>query len=209
MTAINLLPPEVRYRQRTKRQTALVVIAGAAVVGALVFLWVLQGMHLSQVDQQVAEQKQTNTQLQVQIDQLHHFAEIKSQLDQRRTLLKQTLSGTVEWSGVLHDVSLVMPERMWLNTMTGQLTAATPGAVPATATPAGPPTGLVGTLQFDGDALDKETIALWLTKVETVRGWVNAWLGQAQETKLGTSQVVGFSSSVDLTAKATKNGGGA
>jgi Tfp pilus assembly protein PilN len=208
MTAINLLPPDIRHRQKTKRQTVLVAVAGAAVAGALVFLWVLQGVHLSQVDRQVADQKQTNAQLQVQIDKLHHFAEIRSQLETRKTLLRQTLSGTVEWSGVMHDLSLVMPQQMWLNTMTGTLTSTTPGAVPATApTTPGGSANLVGSIQFQGDAMDKETIALWLTKVETVKGWVNAWLSQAQETKVGVTPVVSFTSSIDLSKAATKKGG--
>jgi Tfp pilus assembly protein PilN len=208
MTAINLLPPEVRNRQRTKRHTILVAVAGAAVAGALIFLWVLQGVHLSQVDQEVADQKQTNAQLQVQIDNLHHFAEIRSRLETRKTLLRQTLSGTVEWSGVMHDLSLVMPQRMWLDTMTGTLTASTPGALPATApTTTGGSSNLVGSITMDGNAMDKETVALWLTKLETVRGWVNAWLSQAQETKLGVTPVVSFNTSVDLTKAATKNGG--
>jgi Tfp pilus assembly protein PilN len=213
MTAINLLPREVKHRQRTKRQTALVAVAGAGVVAALIFLWVLQGVHLSQVDQQVADQKQTNAQLQVKIDKLHHFAELSSALDARKKLLKQTLSGTVHWSGVLHDVSLVIPQQMWLNTMTGTLNATTgsTGAVPATATAPvpGQATNLVGNITFDGNAMDKQTVALWLTKLETVRGWVNGWLNHATETKIGTTTVVSFNTSVDLTHKAARNGGGA
>jgi Tfp pilus assembly protein PilN len=210
MTAINLLPSEIRTRQRTKRHTVLVAVAGAAVVGALVFLWVLQGVHLSQVDQQVADQKQTNAQLQVQIDKLHHFAEIRNQLETRKKLLHQTLAGTVEWSGVLHDLSLVMPQQMWLSSMTGTLNvpaAGSTGSVPATA-PTGTTSGnLVGSIQFEGDAMDKETVALWLTKLETVRGWVNSWLSQLQETTVGVTPVVTFSTSIDLSKGATKNGG--
>jgi Tfp pilus assembly protein PilN len=212
MTAINLLPSEIRTRQRTKRHTVLVAVAGAAVVGGLVFLWFLQGVHLSQVDQQVADQKQTNAQLQVQIDKLHHFAEIRNQLETRKQLLHDTLGGTVEWSGVLHDLSLVMPQQMWLSSMTGTVNTAaagSTGAVPATA-PSG--TGatsgkLVGSIQFEGDAMDKETVALWLTKLETVRGWVNSWLSQLQETTVGVTPVVSFSTSIDLSKAATKNGG--
>jgi Tfp pilus assembly protein PilN len=211
MTAINLLPQEVRHRHRTKRQTALVAVAGAAVVAVLIFLWVLQGVHLSQVDQEVAQQKQTNAQLQVKIDQLHHFAEIRSNLESQKKLLRQTLSGNVKWSGVMHDLSLVMPDQMWLGSMTGTLnTASSSGAVPATApTTPGAATNLLGSIQFQGDAMDKQTIALWLTKLETVRGWVNAWLSQAQETKVGVTPVVSFTSSVDLSKAAARNGGGA
>jgi Tfp pilus assembly protein PilN len=191
----------------------LVAVAGAAVVGALVFLWVLQGVHLSQVDQQVADQKQTNAQLQVKIDQLHHFAEIRSQLETQKQLLHQTLAGTVEWSGVLHDLSLVMPQQMWLDTMSGTLNEpalGSTGAVPATSSSTGTGTTsskLVGSIQFEGDAMDKETVALWLTKLETVRGWVNGWLSQLQETTVGVTPVVSFSTSIDLSKAATKNGG--
>jgi Tfp pilus assembly protein PilN len=207
MTTINLLPSEVKQRQRTRRSTVLVAVAGAAVVAVLVSLWFLQGIHLSDTDSKLTEQQQTNARLQGEISKLHHFEEIRNNLEARRTLLRQTLAGTVEWSGVLHDLSLVVPDRMWLTAMSGQLNATNTGAVPAAAP--GAPTNLVGSVQFQGDALDKKTVALWLTKLETVKGWVNAWLTQAGEEDLGGTTVVSVNSSVDLTKRATKNGGGA
>jgi type IV pilus assembly protein PilN len=209
MTTINLLPSEVKQRQRTRRSTVLVGFAGGAVVAVLVGLWFLQGVHLSDTESKLADQQQANARLQAQISKLHRFEEIRNDLENRRTLLRQTLAGTVEWSGVLHDLSLIVPDRMWLTQMTGQLntTSAAPVAptAPVTATGTGPP--LVGTIQFTGDALDKQTVALWLTKLESVRGWVNSWLTQATETDAGGTRVVTVNSSVDLTKRATKNGG--
>jgi type IV pilus assembly protein PilN len=209
MTTINLLPQEVKQRQRTKRSTVLVAVAGAAVVAVLGFLWFLQGVHLSDTESKLAEQQQTNARLQGEISKLHRFEEIRNDLESRRTLLRQTLAGTIEWSGVLHDLSLVVPDQMWLTQMSGQLNASTTGAVPAAPVAPGAGTGLVGSIQFQGDALDKKTVALWLTKLESVRGWVNAWLTQAQEQDMGGTTVVSVSSSVDLTKRATKSGGGA
>jgi Tfp pilus assembly protein PilN len=215
MTTINLLPQEVKQRQRTRRSTVLVAVAGGAVVAVLVALWFLQGVHLSDTESKLAEQQQTNARLQGEISKLHRFEEIRNDLENRRTLLRQTLAGTVEWSGILHDLSLVVPDRMWLTQMSGQLNSASTPTAPAV--PGSPTTGtgtgtgpaLVGTIQFQGDALDKKTVALWLTKLETVRGWVNAWLSQAQEQDMNGTTVVSVNSSVDLTKRATKNGGGA
>jgi len=208
MTTINLLPSEVRQRQRTKRSTVLVAVAGAAVVAVLVALWFLQGIHLSDTDSKLAAQQQTNAQLQGEISKLHRFQQIRNDLDSRRTLLRQTLAGTVEWSGVLHDLSLVMPNRMWLTSMTGQVTPATVSPVPATApAPGTPTTSLLGSIQFQGSALDKPTVALWLTKLETVKGWVNAWLASAVEEDMNGTKVVSLNTSVDLTKRATRNGG--
>jgi Tfp pilus assembly protein PilN len=209
MTTINLLPSEVKQRQRTRRSTVLVAVAGAAVVALLVFLWFLQGIHLSDTNSKLAEQQQTNSRLQGEISKLHRFEEIRNNLEARRKLLRQTLAGTVEWSGVLHDLSLTVPDQMWLTSITGQLTTPTSGAVPATAPGTTGATNLVGSIQFQGDALDKETVALWLTKLEAVKGWVNAWFSQAQEQDMGGTTVVSVNSSIDLTKRATKNGGGA
>jgi Tfp pilus assembly protein PilN len=211
MTTINLLPQEVKQRQRTRRSTVLVAFAGGAVVAILIGLWFLQGVHLSDTESKLAEQQQTNARLQGEISKLHRFEEIRNDLENRRTLLRRTLAGTVEWSGVLHDLSLVVPDRMWLTQMTGQLntTSSAPVAPVAPATGTGAGAALVGNIQFQGDALDKQTVALWLTKLETVRGWVNAWLSQASETDVGGTTVVTVNSSVDLTKRATKSGGGA
>ena len=209
MTTINLLPSEVKQRQRTRRSTVLVAVAGAAVVAVLVFLWFLQGVHLSDTNSKLAEQQQTNARLQGEISKLHRFEEIRNNVEARQKLLRQTLSGTVEWSGVLHDLSLVVPDRMWLGSMTGQLNTSSTSPVPATAPVPGTTgaTNLVGSIQFQGSALDKETVALWLTKLETVEGWVNPWFSTATEQLVGGTTVVSVSSSVDLTKRATKNGG--
>jgi Tfp pilus assembly protein PilN len=217
MTTINLLPSEVKQRQRTKRSTALVAVAGGAVVAVLVALWFLQGVHLADTESKLSEQQQTNARLQGEISKLHRFEEIRNDLQSRRTLLRQTLAGTVEWSGVLHDLSLVVPDRVWLTQMIGQLNTTSssvvappvPGSAPVPGTATGPGPGLVGSIQFQGDALDKKTVALWLTKLESVRGWVNAWLSQATEQDLNGTTVVSVNSSVDLTKRAAKNGGGA
>jgi Tfp pilus assembly protein PilN len=204
MTQVNLLPPEIRARQRTRRQTILVALAGAALVAVLMFFWVLQGLKLNQVNDDVAAQEQTNQQLQAQVNDLQRFATIDAKLKERQQILTATLAGTVPWSGVLHDLSLVIPDKMWLTSLTGSLTTTTGTTPPPVTTTTGG--NLVGSIQFQGDALDKETVALWLTRMEEVHGWVNAWLSQAQESKINTTPVVSFNTSVDL-SKAAATGG--
>jgi Tfp pilus assembly protein PilN len=206
MTQVNLLPREIRQQQRTRRRTALVVVAGAVVVAFVVFLYVLQGVRLSQVNKDLAQQEQTNAELQTQVDKLQHFADITAALNDRKKLLTSTLAGTVPWSGVLHDLSLVTPDTMWLTSMTGTLNSLTAPTVPPPGTTGAPTSQLVGSIQFQGDALDTKTVALWLTKLEQVNGWVNSWLSQAQKVTINTTRIVSFDSSVDLSKAAAKGG---
>jgi Tfp pilus assembly protein PilN len=203
MTQVNLLPREVRAQQKTRRQTGLVVLAGVVVVGFVFFLYLLQTFQLSKVNDDLEAQQATNNQLQGQVDKLQRFADITAALDEREKLLSQTLAGTVPWSGVLHDLSLVTPDTMWLTSMTGGLASAT---APAEGAPATTGAQLVGNIQFQGDALDTKTVALWLTKLEQVHGWVNSWLSQAEKVEINTTRVVSFTSSVDLSKSAAKGG---
>jgi Tfp pilus assembly protein PilN len=206
MTQVNLLPGEIRAEQRTRRRTALVALAGVVVVAFVFFLYVLQGLRLSDVNKDLTQQQETNNQLQAEVDKLQHFADITAALNERKTLLTSTLAGTVPWSGVLHDLSLVTPDTMWLTSMTGTVNAATAETVPPPGTTGAVASNLVGSIQFQGDALDTKTVALWLTKLEQVNGWVNSWLSQAQKVTINTTRVVSFDSSVDLSKAATKGG---
>jgi Tfp pilus assembly protein PilN len=207
MTRVNLLPPEFRERAKTRRRTVIVAIAGAAVVALVVFMYVLQGFTQSRLNKELAAQNATDAQLQQQVNELQHFETEKTQLQNEEALLSQALADTVSWSGVLHDVSLVIPDRLWITGLTGSVTppaATTPGVPTAPTTPG---TTLIGNISFAGTSLDTETLALWLTRLEQVKGWVNAWISTATASTVGSTPVFTFASTVDLTEKVAVPGG--
>jgi Tfp pilus assembly protein PilN len=210
VTQVNLLPREVKQRQTVRRRTGMIVVLGAVVVGAIVAFWFLQGVRLHKLDDQVAAQDATNAQIQEQVNSLQKYADQKTAAEQQKTLLKSAVQTTVAWSGVLNDVSKIEPTNMWLTTLTGTVSTAsstTTTTVPgAPASPTGP-TALIGSLQFQGSSLDTDTVATWLTKLETVKGWVNSWVSSAQTTDLNGTPVWTFNSSVDLDTRAAHAGG--
>jgi hypothetical protein len=98
----------------------------------------------------------------------------------------------------------VIPDASYLTNLTAQL------QVTAPADPAVPPTpaGLIGTMTFSGQALQTETLASWLTRLEQVEGWANPWVMSATETG-PFSDTYNFTSGLDLTADAlTERGRG-
>jgi Tfp pilus assembly protein PilN len=202
VTQVNLLPPEIRQRQTTRRRTGVVAAIGAVAVGALLVLWFLQGLRLHKLDDDLAAQNAKNAQLQAQVNSLQRFADQKTALEQRKLLLQSALVNTVRWSAILNDLSQKEPDAMWLTTMTG--TASPPAAGVAAPAPGGE---LIGNIQFAGNAFDTNTIALWLTTLETVPGWVNPWMTGATKTTVGGTTVWTFSSTVDLDTRAARQGG--
>jgi Tfp pilus assembly protein PilN len=207
MSQVNLLPPDLRERQRLRRQTFGVAAAGVVVLLLVAVFFFLQVMRLRDVESDLDAQRAENAQLEADISRLLRFQEILDQLATRRDLLSGILENEVSWSGVLRDISLVIPSQVWIQDMTGSVTVPT-GGTPPEAAEGAQPTGLIGNITMNGVSLDTPGVALWLTRLEDVQGWANAWLSSATKSELAGSEVVNFSTSVDLTAEAAIRGGG-
>lgn len=225
MTQVNLLPREVQQRQQTRRLTGLVIGGAGAALGVLLFVFMLQGAKLSTAEDQLASQQERNSHLQSQITDLQRFAELKQSVANREAVVAEATRGEILWSGVLRDVSALIPSDMWLTQFTG---TSAQGAAPADGSAAVPVGGgMAGTIQFQGEALDHPTVALWLTRLEEVPGWANPWVtsaarGGAQAVDPASGSVPGappapsvtddnddfvqFSGSVDLLPQVTVDG---
>ena len=215
---INLLPPELYERQRIRRRTGAVVAVGIILLAGVGAFYFLQVLRENTVREDIEAQQAENAQLQQQINELQEIAQLQQEIEATRGLLSTLLADRVLWSGVLRDVSLVLPGQVWLNGLTGQTGAPAAGATTATTTTTTTTTpgqaaaggGLVGQISFNGFAFTHPDVALWLSRLEDVRGFVNPWLSTATDTQVGTETVVQFTSSVDLSeqALARRRGGG-
>jgi Tfp pilus assembly protein PilN len=205
MSQVNLLPPEVKTRQKTRRYTVLAAGAVGAAVVLILGVFALQSFRLSQTSRSLATQQRTNRGLQQQIQTLQPFDQLRQQVAGGEALTGQLLNGQVLWSGVLRDVSAALPGGLWLTSMNGTLNPTNPAVTASTGTePA-----VVGSIQFQGQAFEHTTVGEWLTRLEQVPGWVNAWVSSSTrgaDDKGSSSKTVTFSNSVDLSTPATTHG---
>jgi Tfp pilus assembly protein PilN len=200
MTQVNLLPTDIKVRQQTRRTMALVMAAGVAVFGVLFFVFVLQSARLVREQHKLSQQESVNSGLQTQIASLARFQQLKQTVAARQALVQEVETGEVEWSGVLRDVSMVIPDNVYLSAMSGS-TGSTGVAGAPISTVAG-----AGSIQFQGTAADFPTLSKWLTRLEEVTGWVNPWTTTAARSDTSAGRV-DFSGSVDLSTDATVQGG--
>lgn len=200
MSQVNLLPPELRQRLAIRRTTSLVVAVALGVLALIGVFYFLQLQRLADAEDELAAQQDRNAELQSEIDGLQQFAALQAELAAKQELLSTIFVNEVSWSGALLDVSRVIPDASYLTNLTGQVTATIEGEV-AEPTGGTPDTMLIGNMTFQGVAQEVDTIATWITQLELVQGWVNAWVTSAQEDA-PFSNIYTFSNGLDLTQEA-------
>ena len=210
--SVNLLPPETRERQKTRRTTTIVVATGVAAIAILGLLFVMESSHVSSLRTQVTTQAATNATLQAEATKLQPYETMQQSVQGRQQLVDSALAGDIDWSNVLHELSAAIPSQAWFTSVAGTSAGASASGQVATAVPTTgttvPATGIVGSLTFQGDALDTDTLSSFLIRLQREPGWVNAWMSTAAKSAVGSTPVWSFTSSVDLTSDALSRRGG-
>lgn len=191
MSQVNLLPPEILAAQRQRRLAGVVALAGVGVIGLILVFYVLQLGKVSGIRSDIEQQQQTNQGLQGEIEKLREFEALRAQAQAKQKLLNDVFANEISFSGLLMDISRVIPSTAALTSM--NVTSQEP--TPTT----GGSTLLTGRIDISGLALDYQTIADWLTRLERVRGWVNPWVTSIADPETGP---ITYSSGVDLTTAA-------
>jgi Tfp pilus assembly protein PilN len=192
VSQVNLLPPDILAAQRQRRLAGVVALAGVGVIALILVFWVLQVGNLSGVRDEIDRQEETNRALQARIDQLQRFDELQARAQAKQELLNQVFVNEISFSGLLMDVSRVIPS-------TAALTSLNANREPVPAPATGGTTLLLGRIDVAGIALDYDTIASWLIRLERVRGWVNPWVTSIVDPDAAP---ITYTSGVDLSEAA-------
>ncbi len=196
MSQVNLLPPEIKENQRWRRMTWFVLAGGAVVFGLIFLFYLVQVGRLGGVNDDIEAQEATNAQLRQQIAELQRFEDLQVQAQAKEQLLAAAFQGEARFSGLLMDLSRVMPSDAALNSLTLTVSARTGEEVEVDPTAA----GFVGAITTAGEAEGFDTLSTWLTRLEQIEGWVNPWMNTiSRRGEDGT--IYTFSSGVDLTAE--------
>ena len=197
MSQVNLLPPEIVQRQILRRRTTMIALLGGVAVLAVLVFYFLQTARLGGVEDDIAAQEATNASITTQIAGLQEFATLQATAQAKQNLLASAYANEISFSGLLMDMSRVIPSDAYLDTMT--IATTTPDAASAAVTTPSttPLPTFVGSIQTGGKGLSIETLSTYLTRLESVKGWVNPWMNSISK-EAGTSSY-SFTSGVDLT----------
>lgn len=205
LPSVNLLPPEIiesRTFQRTQR------VLGAAVLLVLVALagaYALAVRDTNAAADSLAVSKATGQTLRVEQAKFADVPRVYQAIDDAQSARQTAMGQDVEWSRYLADVSVAMPANVWLTSLDLSLGTAIPiaGAAPAPAVGGALVAAAgVGTVTFAGTAIDHPDVAAWLVTLGREKAATDAYFSTSARAKIGTKDVVNFSSTAGLDSTA-------
>jgi Tfp pilus assembly protein PilN len=206
MPRVNLMPPEIAEAARFRRlQFAMggAVVAAVAIVGAL-YVNAHSGVKAAESDLAAAKAESTN--LNAQLASLASVQSVYTQVAQRQTMLQQAMGAEVRWSYYLTDISLKVPDDVWLTDLEAQQTdlgfTATPGAVPAVGVPGAVGPATIAKITYSGVAFEHDDVASWLDALAKEKGFVNPYFTNSSENFIGPKKTYNFTGSVGVTDEA-------
>ena len=120
----------------------------------------------------------------------------------RSTALSAALNGRISWDKLLREISLVLPDDVWLGSLSLQSPVAT--ALPdAAATPppaAATTTPLPSTFTMNGTTFTHESVARLLSRLTLVPDLEDVTLVSSTKTKVGKRAAVAFSLAASIRA---------
>ena len=196
MRAVNLLPRDTG--QRTIKKESLPVLIGAC-SGVLVAA-VLGAMFMMGSGKIAAQQRK--------LDDLNRIyqalppppagpsaaqQQLAGEQSARVTALSTALTSRVAWDRVFREFSLVLPEDVWLTTLTAK-SPISPVTNVATSTPGGAPSQFT----IQGRTYSHDGVARLLSRLQVVPDLTNVQLLSSTLSKVGGQDVVDFSIVADI-----------
>jgi Tfp pilus assembly protein PilN len=176
MKRINLLPPEQRVKASRERGLLWAILILVAIVVALGLVYVWQNR---QVTDKQAELDQLTAQVAVEQQKaaaLRPYADIQTMRTAMTATARGIYDSRVPWSTILQEISLVIPENVRLQSLTGTVPAT---MLPGSAVPAAP--GAVGTadITFAGTTYTHKDVAEFMTRLGLIPQLANIQLASS------------------------------
>lgn len=202
---VNLLPPEIAEVRRMRR---IQVGLGGAVLGAVgivALLYIAAASSVSSAQSDLDTANATGTQLRAETAKFSQVTAIYARAAAAQAMLTQAMGEEIRYSRFLNDLSLSVPENVWVKNLTFAQGAA-PSALGSTIPG-------IGTVTVTGVGFSHDDVAVWLESLATQKGYTNPYFTNSTEALLGSRKTVNFTSTASLTPAAysgrfTKPAGG-
>lgn len=195
MRAFNLMPKEEPREKGSRLGLVQVAVAvlGLLVVAGLAGGYLFLGAGVTTKQGELDDLRAQLAELEVPAEAPSGGGSAVAADGQARTAaLSTALAGRIAWDRVLRKVSLVIPDGVWLTTLSATTPNATAGA-PAAAAPAVPGQASPNSLTAAGFATSQENVALLLSRLESIPELTAVQLQSSTRSEADSGRTYSFS----------------
>jgi len=220
---VNLLPKEIKERRLLQRQRGGIAVAFVLLLTLLGLWYVRESQKLTEARQEADRERAVADGLRGRKAALQPYAALESQIAAAEQLRAKVYAREVRFSGIMQDISAIIPSDVWLTQMSlavkkndadaaaaGTAAPATSGAAGTTLTSGSPGAGSpVASITFTGSGLEHVDVGGFMRalaagpKKRGSRVYLNPYFTASQKSgEEGGETTVTFSATVDLSKSA-------
>jgi hypothetical protein len=219
---IDLLPRQLVEQRLVRRQRSGIGAGFLVLLAALGIWYVLETQELRHAQAAADQERATAANLRAQRAQLQPLADLEAQIAAAEQLRATVYRNEIRFSGVMRDISAIVPDDVWLTSMAlafneaasasstgGAATPAPTGGGAAATTPGSPGAGSpVASITFAGAGLEHVDVGGFLRAL--ARGpkkggqqvYLNPYFTTSQKDDEAGQATVTFNATVDLSSAA-------
>jgi Tfp pilus assembly protein PilN len=185
---INLLPPEAAQRATARRKMFGFVALGVVYLALLALLALWWQGKATDAESDLDAQLAANSRIEAEISSLSGVRVLRSSYEQGVERLQIALARDIAWGRLLNDLARIIPDRLWITSMTGTLQNNEENPF------------LLGQVSVTGVAFDYPDASSWL-RVLDAEEWPalgGGWVSSTSRSEIGESLVVNFTSVASL-----------
>jgi Tfp pilus assembly protein PilN len=201
MRAVNLLP---RQQVQQKREGPNPAVLVAAIGGAAVLLALVGGALLASRSVDRQRQALSTARAELAATPAHHLSPstqafrqaVLTQREQRSLALASAIGKRVAWDRILRRFALVLPNDVWLTSLSGNVPLDSATTAAATTSSALPPAPTA--LTIEGYTYSQASVARLLERLEVLPDLKNVQLTNSETSQLGGQNVISFTIVSDI-----------
>lgn len=164
---INLLPKEIVEKRKFEQRLAYVLLGVGLLVAVFVAVYAVNFVRIMGEERKLTAIQAENARYAQAISQIQTFEKARLQVEDREKLIATAIAGKFEWSKLLNNISLIIPNEVWLTSFDGSVDGLTFG---------GYATRYSGTTE-----LGYRPVAKWLVRLGEISALSDVWLTSSEK----------------------------
>jgi len=197
--AVNLLPKDDQSRSTRKQNVpALIATALIVLVTGLIGVTYLSAKGTAESQKTELESARDELALMPSVADINAKdaprRTLKTEHDARVNALSTALTRRVAWDRILREISLVLPNDVWLRNMSATSPTPASGTSPAVTPPGLPPT----LMTIEGSTYSHDAVARLITRLSVIPDLKNVWLTKSELGVIAGRSIVSFTILADV-----------